>query len=156
MGIQVAFEVAREFAVRRAAAEVFDVLSNVPESARHFPKVTRLVDLGRNTWRWEMEKVGAASIYVQTIYAARYRSDRRKRRIVWTAVPGVGNAQVSGSWSISEHGAGSSLSLQIAGELRVPLPGLLQGIVGTMVRSENHRLIDRYVDNLTHHFGGRA
>ena len=76
MAITVPFDLAYEFEVKAPFAEVFAVLSDVPASAGHFPKVARLVDLGANTYRWEMEKVGAGQVSIQTIYASRYVSDK--------------------------------------------------------------------------------
>ena len=57
MAVTVPFDLAYEFEVKAPAADVFAVLSDVPTSASHFPKVAKLVDMGENTYRWEMEKV---------------------------------------------------------------------------------------------------
>ena len=67
MAITVKIDLGYEFAVKAKAAEVFEVLSDVPTSVSHFPKVDQLVDLGGNSYRWEMEKVGTAKVNIQTV-----------------------------------------------------------------------------------------
>ena len=102
MAITVKIDLGYEFNVKAKAAEVFEVLSDVPTSVSHFPKVDQLVDLGGNSYRWEMEKVGTAQVNIQTVYACKYVSqwDAAKGHgtVKWTPVKGVGNALVSGSW----------------------------------------------------------
>ena len=103
MAITVPFDLGYEFEVKAAAKDVFAVLSDVPTSASHFPKVSKLVDLGKGAYRWEMEKVGTAKMNIQTIYASKYVSDKKKGTVTWTPVAGVGNAQISGSWTITDN-----------------------------------------------------
>ena len=67
MAITGPFDLTYEFEVNAPAAEVFAVLSDVPESASHFPNLARLTALGAQTYRWEMEKVGPAQLNLQTI-----------------------------------------------------------------------------------------
>ena len=102
MAITVPFDLSYEFEVKAGAAEVFSVLADVPTSASHFPKVDKLVDLGGNSYRWELQKVGTAQVHIQTIYASTYVADRKKLTVRWTPVEGVGNAQIGGSWTITD------------------------------------------------------
>jgi len=156
MSITVPFDVTREFAVKARAPEVFAVLSDVPASASHFPKLARLVDLGRQTYRWEMEKIGTAQIHVQTVYASKYVSNARQGSVVWTPVEGEGNALIGGSWAIAQGRKSTRLVLTVHGELQVPLPGIMKMVVVPTVTRENDKLFDRYVANLTERFGGAA
>ena len=156
MAITVPFDLAYEFEVKAPFAEVFAVLSDVPASAGHFPKVARLVDLGANTYRWEMEKVGAGQVSIQTIYASRYVSDKKKGTVVWTPVKGEGNALIGGSWTLTNKKKTTHLVLKIAGELHVPLPGLMKMIVVPVVTGENEKLVEKYIANLAKHFGGEV
>jgi hypothetical protein len=64
MAFVVTFDLAREFAVAAPADEVFALLADVPLSASHVPKLVRLVDLGDDTFRWEMEKIGTKRVPV--------------------------------------------------------------------------------------------
>ena len=94
MSITVKIDLGYEFDVKAKAAEVFEVLSDVPTSVSHFPKVDQLTDLGGGVYQWEMEKVGTAQVNIQTVYASQYVSDKAKGTVKWTPVPGVGNALV--------------------------------------------------------------
>ena len=156
MAVTVPFDLSYEFEVKAKAAEVFAVLADVPTSASHFPKVDKLVDLGGNSYRWELQKVGTAQVHIQTIYASTYVADRKKGTVTWTPVKGVGNAQVSGSWKITDNKTSTHVLLNIQGEIHVPLPGLMRVIVVPIVSGENEKLIDQYIRNLVKRFGGEV
>jgi carbon monoxide dehydrogenase subunit G len=156
MAVIVPFDLSYDFEVKAPFAEVFAVLSDVPTSASHFPKVARLVDLGDNCYRWEMEKIGTEKIHLQTIYASKYVSDKSKGSVVWTPLEGVGNGRVAGSWTIAARKKSTHVVLKLAGELSVPLPGLTRMIVAPVVTGENEKLIDKYIANLIETFGGEA
>ena len=156
MTISVPFDLEYEFEVKAKAAEVFDVLSDVPASASHFPKVKELVDLGDGAYRWVMEKVGAGQASIQTIYASKYVADKKKGSVSWTPVKGEGNASIGGSWAITDKKTSTHVVLKIKGELNVPLPGLMKAIVAPVVTSENEKLVEKYIDNLIKKFGGEV
>ena len=156
MTITVRIELGYEFSVKAPASEVFEVLSDVPVSASHFPKVNKLVDLGNNTYRWEMEKIGLAQVNLQTVYASKYTSNKAKGTVIWTPVKGEGNALVSGSWKITDKKKSTDLTLKIDGDLTLPLPGLMKMIVAPVVEGEFEKMVEKYIDNLTKRFGGEA
>ena len=156
MTINVNIDLGYEFDVKSPANEVFAVLSDVPTSASHFPKVNKLVDLGDGAYRWEMEKIGIAQINLQTIYACKYVSSKAKGSVVWTPVNGEGNALVSGSWKISDKKKSTNLVLKINGDLSIPLPGLMKMVVTPVVQAEFEKMVEKYVDNLTKRFGGEV
>ena len=154
MAITVPFDLAYEFEVNAPYAEVFSVLSDVPTSASHFPKLARLVDLGDDSYRWEMDKVGTDSVHLQTVYASRYVADKKKGSVVWTPVAGVGNAQVGGSWVIRKMKTCTHLVLRLSGELQLPLPALMKALVTPVVVGEYEDLVEQYIDRLIKRFGG--
>jgi len=156
MAISIPIELGYEFSVKAPFKDVFAVLSDVPVSVGHFPKVDRLVDMGDGVYRWEMQKIGVASISLQTIYASKYVSDKAKGSVVWTPVERVGNAQVGGSWKITDRKKSTDLVLKISGTVEVPLPGLMKSIVTPVVRSEFEGMVDTYVENLVEAFGGEV
>lgn len=156
MAIQIPIELGYEFAVKAPFKEVFAVLSDVPRSVSHFPKVDRLVDEGGGVYRWEMKKVGVGSIGLQTIYASTYVSDAKRGSVVWTPVKGVGNAQVGGSWSIRDQKGSTALELKIQGTVEVPAPAMMKGMLSPLVAAEFEGLVDQYVDNLVAAFGGEV
>ena len=156
MSVTVSIDLGYEFEVKASAKDVFDVLSDVPTSASFFPKVNKLVDLGDNVYRWEMEKVGTSQVNIQTIYASKYVSNRAKGTVVWTPVKGEGNALVSGSWNITDNKKSTHVVLKIDGEVMVGLPALMKLIVVPIVEGEFEKLVDKYIANLIKKFGGEA
>ena len=156
MSITVKIDLGYEFTVKAKAAEVFDLLSDVPASVAHFPKVEQLTDMGGGVFKWEMEKVGTAQVNIQTIYASKYVSDKAKGTVKWTPVKGVGNALVGGSWTIVDNKKSTSIALAINGEIEVPLPGLMKMVVAPIVEGEFEKLVEKYIDNLIKRFGGEV
>ena len=156
MAISVNIDLAYEFDVKAKAAEVFDVLSDVPTSASHFPKLDKLTDLGDGAYKWEMAKVGTAQVNIQTVYASKYVSNKAKGTVVWTPVKGVGNAQVGGNWKIVDNKTSTNITLSIKGTVDVPLPGLMKMVVAPVVEGEFEKLVDKYIANLIKRFGGEV
>ena len=154
MAVSVDIDLGYEFTVKAPFDEVFDVLSDVPTSVSHFPKVEQLVDMGKGVYRWEMQKVGTAQVNIQTVYASQYAADRKKGSVVWTPVKGVGNAQVGGSWTIAKAKKGTAITLKTQGTVEVPLPGLMKMVVVPAVKNEFEGLVEKYIDNLIERFGG--
>lgn len=156
MTVTVAIDLGYEFAVKAPYKEVFDLLSDVPTSVSHFPKVHQLVDLGGGVYRWEMEKVGTKQVNIQTIYASKYVSDRAKGTVVWTPVKGEGNALVGGSWKIVDRKKSTALEFKVNGTVDVALPALMKMVVVPVVQGEFEKLVEKYIDNLIKRFGGEA
>ena len=156
MTVSVDIDLGYEFAVKAPFKAVFDVLSDVPTSVSHFPKVDKLVDLGDGAYRWEMAKVGTAQVNIQTVYASKYVSNRAKGSVVWTPVPGVGNALVGGSWKIVDRKKSTALEFKVSGTVNVALPGLMTVVVVPVVQGEFEKLVEKYIDNLIKRFGGEV
>jgi carbon monoxide dehydrogenase subunit G len=156
MAITVNIDLAYEFDVKAKMADVFAVLSDVPASVSHFPKVDKLTDMGDGVYKWEMEKVGTAQVNIQTVYASKYVSNKAKGTVVWTPVKGVGNAQIGGNWKIVDNKKSTGIALQIKGTVEVPLPGLMKMIVVPVVQGEFEKLVEKYIANLIKKFGGEV
>jgi carbon monoxide dehydrogenase subunit G len=156
MAISVPIELGYEFEVKAKAADVFALLSDVPASVSHFPKVHKLTDLGEGVYRWEMDKVGTAQVNIQTIYASKYVSSKAKGTVVWTPVKGEGNALVGGSWTITDNKTSTGLELKLSGVVTVALPGLMKMVVAPIVESEFEKLVEQYINNLIKRFGGEV
>lgn len=149
MAVSVAINLQREFETSCTPEKVFALLADVPRSASHFPKVDQLVDLGGNTFRWEMEKIGLGSYTLQqTIYACHYSSDPATRTVTWTPVSGVGNAVVEGGWVITPKESGSKVTLNTKGDLTIDFPSFLQFIISPLVEMEFTGMIEHYLSNL--------
>lgn len=149
MAITVSIELNRELDLPAGYDEVFDLLADVPKSASHFPKVHNLVDLGDNTYRWEMEKVGVDKHAIQSIYACKYYADRDNGKITWEPVKGEGNGVVKGSWTLKAKGDNTTaVKFQTSAELTVPLPSLLKLAISPVIKHEFNSLVDTYMSNL--------
>ena len=156
MTVTVDIDLGYEFTVKAAFKDVYDVLGNVPVSASFFPKVDRLVDLGKNAYRWELARLGVAGASLQAVYASKYTSNRAKGSVVWVPVKGQGNALISGSWKVTRGKNSTALEFKVWGSVDVPVPGLMTMVVAPVVRSEFETLVEKYIDNLINHFGGEA
>ena len=148
MTVKVNIELDREFSVSADKATVFKLLADVPESASHFPKVEALTDLGDNSFRWEMEKVGLGAHSIQTVYACKYSPDESTGIITWLPIKGDGNGIVSGSWKVTESAKGTDIHFKTTSELTLPLPGLLKMAISPVVKHEFNGMVDDYIDNL--------
>lgn len=157
MSVSVHIDLGYEFEVRAKYEQVFGLLSDVPASVSHFPKVDKLTDLGDGVYQWEMHKVGTAQVNLQTVYASKYVSDPAKGTVRWTPVKGVGNAQVGGSWKITDRkGQSTHCVLKIDGTVDVPLPALMKPVVQPVVEGEFEKLVEKYIANLIKVFGGEV
>jgi carbon monoxide dehydrogenase subunit G len=153
MSFTVTISVSKAFETSASPDKVFVLLSDVPKSASHFPDVEKLEDMGGNTYRWIMEKIGIGDHTLQqTIYACIYRSDSSSMTVSWVPVDGVGNARVDGSWRISPSAAGTMVQLQTKGMLSVDFPGFLQFLLSPLIEMAFAQKIDRYVSNLQDSF----
>lgn len=156
MSITVSIDLGFEFDVKAPAKEVFAVLANVPDSASYYPKVEQLVDLGDNTYRWEMEKIGIGTIHLQTVYVSKYVANKAKGTVAWTPVPGEGNALVSGSWKITDQKKSTKVVLQVEAQVSLPLPALMKMVMAPLVEAEFEKLTEHYIANLIERFGGEV
>lgn len=142
-------ELNKTFEVAWSPEQVFELLSDVPKSVAHFPKVDKLVDLGENTYRWEMEKIGVQAYNIQTIYACKYLTYPGMKTVKWEPVKGVGNGVVSGSWKLDESDSGGTkVKFHTKGSLEIDLPFFLKVAVSPIVASEFESMVDTYHKNL--------
>jgi len=149
VAITVSIELNRELEIPGSYDEVFDLLADVPRSAAHFPKVNKLTDLGDNTYRWEMERVGVDKHAIQSVYASKYFSDKDAGKITWEPVKGEGNGLVRGSWVLKAKGDNATTAkFQTSAELTLPLPGLLKLAISPVIKHEFNGLVDTYMNNL--------
>jgi carbon monoxide dehydrogenase subunit G len=148
MTVKVSIDLNRKFIVSADINTVFSLLSDVPASAEHFPKVDTLTELSVNVFRWEMKKVNLGTHSVQTSYACQYNSDSDAKTIVWTPIKGEGNGIVSGKWELTEVETGTNISFKTKAELTLPLPGLLKLAISPLVKFEFSGMVDTYLLNL--------
>ncbi len=148
MTVKITIDLNRKFIVAADIDTIFALLSDVPASAAHFPKVNALTALEDNSFRWEMEKVGLGTHSIQTSYACRYVSDSDAKTVVWSPIKGEGNGIVSGKWELTKADNGTSLSFKTKAELTLRLPGLLKLAISPLVKLEFSGMVDTYLRNL--------
>lgn len=148
MTVKVNIDLEREFTVSADAESVFALLSDVPASAAHFPKVQALTPLAAGTYRWEMEQVPIGIHSIQTTYACEYLADPAEKTVTWVPVKGEGNAVVSGKWQLSDLDGETQILFSTEAELRLPLPGLLSLAIAPMAKLEFTNMVDSYLANI--------
>jgi carbon monoxide dehydrogenase subunit G len=148
MTVKVTIDLNRKLSVAADIDSVFSLLSDVPASAEHFPKVHEITALSDNSYRWDMEKVGLGTYSIQTSYACLYISDSDAKTIVWTPIKGEGNGIVSGKSALTEEATGTNISFNTKAELTLPLPGLLKLGISPLVKLEFSGMVDTYLRNL--------
>jgi hypothetical protein len=149
MAFTVEVELNETFEAETSAANVFAVVSDVPFSVSHFPKVEQLHDEGGGVYRWEMQKIGIDRYFLQTVYACKYVSDPDKLTVKWTPVKGVGNATVSGKWTIKPAGDNKAkVTITTTALLELPFPSLVKILLGGYIRGEFEGMVDTYIKNL--------
>lgn len=148
MTVKVNIDLHRKFIVDHNIDNVFSLLSNVPASAAHFPKVHALTPLSENAFRWDMEKVTLGIYSIQTSYACHYISDSDAKTVVWTPIRGEGNATVSGKWQLTERETSTNIFFETKAELLLPVSGLLTLAITPLVKLEFSGMVDTYLSNL--------
>lgn len=153
MSFTVTININRTLKTAASLEKVFELLSNVARSGSFFPKVEKLIDLGNNTWRWEMERIGIGEHTLQqSIYACKYTSDKDRQTVAWTPVEGIGNAIVEGKWDVTPMHEGCKATLQSKGIITVSLPGFLDFLLSPLIRMEFESIVDQYIANLEKEF----
>lgn len=145
----------RNFDVPCSIEKVYKVLADVPLSVSHFPKVDQLVDLGDNSFRWEMQKLGIDKYFIQTVYACHYTDSKEAGWVKWEPIKGVGNGIVEGSWKFRTTPSGTHIDFYTKGDLTMPFPSLSKFLLGPFVTKEFNDLVDGYLANLKKTFASK-
>lgn len=148
MTVKITVDLKRKFIVSADIDTIFSLLSDVPASATHFPKVHALTALADNTYRWEMEEISSGGYSIQSIYACQYSVDSDAKAVEWTPVKGEGNGIVSGKFELTEVATGTQISFTTKAELTLPFPRLTKLVVSPIVKLEFAGMVDTYLRNL--------
>ncbi len=132
---------------------VYAVLADVPDSAAHFPSLQRLEEADGG-YRWVLRPLGAGRLSAQLTWTCRYDVDAGRRVVSWAAVRGVGNSEVTGSWSIRRTGSGTRLVLRNELVFRLDVPRLFRRPAQPVFERENARVMAGYLANLEVTFRG--
>jgi hypothetical protein len=127
---------------------VHPLIHDIPGTIRMFPELRRIIELGANTYRWELEPLGTIAYKVPITFATRFSVDAAARRVTWTPVPEVGNARLAGALAFAAAAAGTRFSLRVEGKIILPLPFLLKPVAAPVVASEFERLVEGFAANI--------
>ncbi|MBF0226332.1 MAG: SRPBCC family protein [Desulfobacterales bacterium] len=152
MAFTLTIKINKEFNVRGDYEKVFNVLSTVPVSASHFPNVDKVEEIGDNTFRWDMEKIGIDKYYFQTVYACKYTSNKEEGWVKWIPVQEIGNALLKGEWNISKKNDGTNIKFYTEGDLSFPFPSIAKFIISPIITKKFEGFINKYIENLTNTF----
>ncbi len=152
--LELSSRVQRSIEVSAPPEKVYAVVADVPDSVAHFPEVEALMPDG-DAYRWTLKKAGVGKMAMQLVYACRYLTDDDALSVSWTPVDSVGNAVMSGHWTIEPNGTGTRLTLNNELTLRARrAPRLLRKAAEPVFTRENQRLMGTYLENLKRTFEG--
>lgn len=137
--------ITRSVTVPASPAEALALLSDIPDSTAHFPSLLSLI-AERGGYTWTLAPVKVKGIPVQLVYCCQYTTAGSV--VSWSSVPDVGNAEVTGTWSVAASGSGSRLTLENHLVLTISLPRLFRSVAQSALEANNVALIEGYVANL--------
>jgi ribosome-associated toxin RatA of RatAB toxin-antitoxin module len=154
MAVEIDAETRKSFTVSKSPDESYALISNVADSAAHFPRVRSLTAREDNIYEWllEGEKVRSKSFAAE--YACRYFCDPERRTVRWTAVDGFGNSRITGSWVLSASGAGTKIEFYNSFVMTLDVPRLFKRVAAPIVKRINGKLIDNYLENIAKTLNG--
>lgn len=125
------------------------LVEDVETTLGRFPKLKKLTRLGPDRYLNELRAIGSsiANIEHEVTYGAAYRRSADGATLDWDAIPGQGNASISGSFSVLPKKTGSELRLKVKGELRdVPIPLMYRLAATPFIQGKFTHLIDIYLE----------
>ncbi|MEZ6187261.1 MAG: SRPBCC family protein [Planctomycetota bacterium] len=133
--------------VTASPEDAFALVADVYESSRHVSGLESVVRYD-DGWRWVTRKVGAGKVSLYVDYACRYAPDPEQKTLRWTPIPGVGNSELRGTWTIVAAPSGARLTLDNDLVLRMGIPRLLKKPAEVLFARENTRILEGYLVNL--------
>lgn len=135
--------------INLAATDLVEQLGDIEKTLSYFPKLETLTNLDGQRYRWDLAAIGAAGIEHEVSFATDFMVDTAANTITFTAVPGIGNAEISGKFTATEQGQGSELRLDISGTLAdIKVPMLLRGPAKPFIKGMFESLVNRFVERI--------
>jgi len=152
MAFYVHIDVDKTLVFKAPAQVVFDLLANVPETAAFFPKLASIDEVEEKTYQWKIKEIGQGGYSFSASYTNRYEFDEKNGVISWVPVDSSDNTVIDGCWEIKESNGLSTVKFQSKIVVQLPLSKMVKMVVKPFVQLEFDRLVERYLDNLQHHF----
>jgi len=149
MSITVPVYVKKTFEVEYSGEEVFKILSDVPNSVSHFPNISRIDNIGKNAFQWEMKKSVVASLNIETVYSCNYSYNKDEGWVKWNSRQINGGGKMDVKWVIDPKKGATKIEFSSDGMLEIPLSSIFKLIVTPLVISEFENMVDKYIENLS-------
>lgn len=127
--------------------DVFALLTNYPKSAKHLPGVRKFSKVKPDVYRWEFEPKGPGKYAIEVAYETKF-STVKDKEVRWQSIPGSGNAEVEGSFTIEPKGKGTLLTLELNVVSQLDITRLLKLVAQKMARAELEKTVSAYLGNL--------
>jgi carbon monoxide dehydrogenase subunit G len=149
MSFKVKVDISKEISLSCDFDKAFDVFADVRKMAKFFPKVESLTDLGGNSFKWNMEKMGISKYSMAVEYAAKYVFNKNQGLITWTPVAGIGNGANSGSSKVRKAGDNKTVvNFSTELELDIPFTSLAKPIIKPFVESQFKSMLEKFEANI--------
>ena len=150
MSMKIKAAIKRSENVSTEGDKVYELLKPVEASPRFFPRVNRIQHLGDDRYHWWLEPMGTQKYQHRVEYVSQWEFDDAQRTIRWRPLD-MGNARISGVWSIEPKTQATRIALEIKAELKLDLPRWMQMVAEPIVQTEFQKLLNTYFDNVVQH-----
>ncbi|MFN7835616.1 MAG: hypothetical protein ACK5NY_07520 [Burkholderiaceae bacterium] len=136
--------------IRKDLTEVLPVLEL-------FPERDTLINEQAKVYRWKLKPIGTMGMTHVVEFVADYTTSDNNQTLSFEAVPGQGNAGLSGQFKFTGQDGDITAQVLIKGELRdVNVPSLLRSKAGSLVQGIFDTLAQRFLDNLQAKYAASA
>lgn len=148
--MDIKLDLVKKHSVDKCPKELIIALSDMPKTLSYFPKLDPIVELAPNRYRWDLHSIGAAGVEHEVVFATDFETDIDACEIRFTAVPGEGNAQISGLFKAESIGGSTELTLEVRGTLNdIKVPMLLRAPAKPFIKGIFESIVDRFVDRVS-------
>lgn len=130
------------------ADELFALLSDLPKTMAHFPKLRSFTEHENGAWLWDIEPIHVAGMTYEISVATGFEIDSGKRVVTLLPVSSIGHAHIGGHFRAVQSGDHAELQLDIAGTIEVDVPMLLRAPAKPFIRGYFAKLVDRFIERI--------
>jgi hypothetical protein len=144
--------VTHERLVAKPVEDIYALLTRIPDSAAHFPRLSGLDEVPGG-WLWTLSAMGVKGIELAVSWGLAYTLEPQER-IGWAPLEGVGNSRVTGAWTLLDRGEQTLLRIDNELCVDIPAPRLIRKPVEAYLAKTNQELVHGYLGNLVTTFAG--
>ncbi len=139
--------VSKKITIKAPLDKVYELLSDYEKSAANVPDLKKIEKKSDDTYRWEFEPVGVKGISIQVKYDVKF-STTPKEEIAWETIPGSGNAEVKGKFTLKEKNDSTDVTLSMDVTVEAPIPRLMTKLAKPILEKEIKELVEGYLANI--------